>query len=637
MGGGGEQEEEDARRLRAGVEAANLPTLLCVLSQLTDDSRWRQSRYRPRRARGLEDNDDGGLSAREQSEVRAAAYRAIVQWRSGTPAAVPLPTADQATALLSLSVGEPVPREYGPLIVQELRVAENRADWLDGFDASPPPGFKVAIIGAGLSGVAAAVALRAAGVNYEVFERAPAIGGVWFQNAYPGAGVDTPSHLYSYSFAPRSWSHYFATQAEIREYITDVAEGVRDRIRLSHEVRCVRYREDIRQWEMEIVGPDGAVSTTRAHVVISAVGAFNVPATPQIPGADKFNGRLFHAAQWPRDDSVTGRRVAIVGSGATAMQLVPAIADKVDHLTVFQRTPQWVAPFAQLGKTVPREINYLMDEVPLYRAWYRIRLGWIFNDKNHAALQKDPSWPFPERAVNAHNDAHRKHFEEYVRKQLVGREDLIEKSVPTYPAFGKRILLDNGWYRAIRRDNVTLETQSIAELTSTGLVTSAGKEIEVDTVVFATGFNVVSFLSTIEVRGRAGIRLRDAWRDDDARAYLGMTMPHFPNFFCLYGPNTQAGHGGSLIGFSEMQVRYVLNVLQEMFRANLSTVEVREDLHDAYNARIDAAHANMIWTHPGMEVYYRNARGRVVVNTPFRIVDYWHMSRRPNFDDFMVE
>jgi 4-hydroxyacetophenone monooxygenase len=319
------------------------------------------------------------------------------------------------------------------------------------------------------------------------------------------------------------------------------------------------------------------------------------------------------------------------------MQVAPEIQPLVETLTIFQHSPQWAAPFEQFRKTVPESVRYLMQEVPLYRAWYRARLGWTFSDRVHAALQKDPSWPHPERSLNAANDGHREYFTRYILEQLGTRTDLVDKVLPTYPPFGKRMLMDNGWFRMLTEPNVRLITDRIDHIEPDAVVTVAGTRHEADVLVLATGFDVLRFITAFDVVGRTGRTLREAWDDDDARAFLGLAVPEFPNFFCLYGPNTQPGHGGSLIFVVEQQVHYLMDLLRQMLEKGLAVVEVRRDVHDAYNAAVDAAHEQMVWTHPGMETYYRNSRGRVVVNIPYRNVDLFHMTRHADLADYVVE
>jgi 4-hydroxyacetophenone monooxygenase len=327
----------------------------------------------------------------------------------------------------------------------------------------------------------------------------------------------------------------------------------------------------------------------------------------------------------------------VVGTGASAMQIVPAIADQVGELTVVQRSPQWVAPNANYFRPVGEDIHRLMEQVPFYHSWIRFRLAWINNDKVHASLQRDPDWPHQDRSLNATNDGHRQFFTRYLTEQLAGREDLIEQVLPDYPPFGKRMLLDNGWYAALKKPTVELVTDGVTEVTETGVRTSSGREIDADVLVFATGFEAQRLLHPLDIRGRGGVSVRDVWGDDDAYAYLGITTPGFPNLFLMYGPNTNLGHGGSYIHIAECQVRYITDLVRTMVDQGLGAVECREDVCAEYNRRVDEAHERMIWSHRGMDTWYRNAKGRVVTNSPWRVVDYWQLTHSADLSDFVVE
>jgi 4-hydroxyacetophenone monooxygenase len=344
-----------------------------------------------------------------------------------------------------------------------------------------------------------------------------------------------------------------------------------------------------------------------------------------------------HTARWPEDLDLTGKRVAVIGNGASSMQLVPAIAADVASVTVFQRSPQWAAPFDLLHVEIAEPLRWLISIVPLYRIWYRLRAGWTFNDRIHSTLQKDPEWEHPDRAVNAVNDAHRRFFTRYMESVLGDHPDLLAKALPDYPPYGKRILLDNGWFRSLTRDNVHLVTEGIASITETGVLTEDGALHEVDVLVCATGFQATRFLAPMDLRGRTGVGLREVWQDENARAYLGMTVPDYPNLFMLYGPNAQGGHGGSLIGTAEMQTHYAVSLLRQMLERGIGAIEPRRELFEAYNRQVDEAHEQMIWTHPGMDTYYRNSLGRVVVNTPWRVVDYWQMTREADLGEYVTE
>jgi 4-hydroxyacetophenone monooxygenase len=631
-------EQWDEGKLRAAIAVANIPTLLMLLVQMTGDLRWLEDPYRPSRTKGLGDNDTGDLDAHVQLEIRTAALDAILAWGNGQTLAIPVPSPDLLVDMLSVSMGEAVPHEYADMMSHELGLDSDvdRRRTLPGARVNPPQGFDAIIVGAGASGICASIKLKDAGIPFVVLERNDDVGGTWLENRYPGCAVDTPSHLYSFSFAKNDWSQYFAARDEIFGYFKGVAAefGVLPHVRFRTEVVSAGWDEDQQRWHVEVVDRDGRSETLSASLLITAVGAFNKPKMPSIAGLASFAGPTPHTARWPDDLDLTGQRVGVIGNGASAMQLVPAIADIAGEVTVFQRSPQWAAPFEWFKTPVPEGIRYLFQAVPLYRAWYRVRLAWTFNDKVHSSLQKDPSWPHPDRSINEVNDGHRRYFTRHIVRELGDRQDLLDEVLPDYPPFGKRMLLDNGWFRTLTRGDVHLVTKRVNEVRANSVVTADGIEHELDVLVLATGFDVVRFLAPMQITGRSGRTLESAWDGDDARAYLGLAVPDFPNLFCLYGPNTQFGHGGSLLFMMELQMHYLMDLLQQMFEQGIGSVECRQDVYDEYNKRVDEAHGKMVWTHPGMDVYYRNSKGRVVVNNPFKVVDFWRMLRHANLSEF---
>ncbi len=630
--------ELSREQIGMAVASANVPTLLMLVFQVTGDERWLAEPYLPTRGRGLGDHDDGGLPPRVQAEIREVAADAIVRLQAGEPPAIALPGPELVARMLSVCMGETIRPEYGEMFSFELgRRIDSRAPEVSLERPDFPAGFKTVVIGAGVAGIVAAHQLEDMGADYVVFEKQAAPGGNWVQNTYPGAGVDTPSHLYTLSFANNDWGQHFELRDNIQAYFERVVSGIgaRDRIRFQTEVVSAHFDDAALLWRLEVRGPDGAVERVTANAVIGALGVLNRPRLPAVPGVGTFGGPEFHSAEWPADLDLTGKRVALVGTGASAMQIGPAIVDAVEQLTIFQRSPQWVAPFEKFQKPIPPELRLLLQACPIYRAWYWVRLLWQFGDKVIEALRVDPEWEHPERAVNARNDGHRKFFTRYMEEELAGREDLLPKTLPRYPPYGKRILLDNGWFRTLKRENVSLVTERVTEVRPQSLVASDGEEREFDVVIWATGFDVVHFVASVDVRGVGGRSLREAWNDDDPRSYLGVSSPGFPNFFMLGGPHSFPG-SGSFMHFMEVQVRYIRRLLTELVNRGLSAVAVREDVNDAYNDRIDELHARSVWTHPGMTTYYRNAAGRVVFVNPFLNLDYWNMTSRADLENYVT-
>ncbi|MCC6435961.1 MAG: NAD(P)/FAD-dependent oxidoreductase [Acidimicrobiales bacterium] len=607
-----------------------------VLVQLTGETHWLDAPYAPSRQTGMGDNDTGGLTEEHQREVREAALEAILAWKAGRPVAMPEPSEEMLVRMLGVAMSEHVPDEYGAFTAAQL----GQTKFLDHEPFDVPEGFKVIIIGAGVSGLCAGINLQMANVPFEIIERHPTVGGVWWENKYPGAGVDTPNHLYSFSFASYDWQNYFCLRDELFGYLEHVADefDMRRHISFDTTVTDIHYDEQRQTWTVNTRDKAGNVDSRVANVVISAAGLFNPPIEPDIEGLSSWQGEKWHTARWPDDASVKGKKVAIIGNGASCMQTAPEIQHDVESLTIYQRSLHWAAPFDAFRKAVPDPMRFLFRECELYRNWYRVRLGWTFNDRIHSALHKDPNWEHPERSLNAQNDAHRAYFTKYIKDELGDKADeLFDKVLPTYPPFGKRMLMDNGWYRMLRNPKVSLVDDRIARIEGNKVITEDGTAREADVLVMATGFDVLHLINTYETYGRGGKSLRQKWDDDNAMAYMGTVVPEFPNFFILYGPNLQPGHGGSLIFVVEMQVRYIMDMIAKMSKQGIGAVEVREDVWEGYNDNVAREHEDMVWTHPGMTTYYRNARGRITINSPYRNVDFFDMTKEVDLDEYVVE
>lgn len=630
----------DVARLRDATRAGNVPTLIATLVEMTGDRHWLAERYRPSRPRGMDDNRTGGLAPEVRDEICDAVVEAVCRWHTaGSPPRRQM-SGDEIAAVLDFTAGESVPHEFSPMMAEIVGGTTEPRVSAETLDTSQ---LTAIVIGAGVAGMLMSVQLAAAGVEHIVLEKNDEVGGSWWENRYPGAGVDTPSYLYSISSFEHHWSTHFGKRDEVQGYLAAYADEhrLRSRIRFGVEVESAAYDPAAQQWAVRTRDRDGVCETLEARLVISAVGLLNRPKIPALPGMDDFAGRIFHSAQWPTEldepGALTGKRVAIVGSGASAMQIGPAIVDDVESLTVFQRSPQWIAPNDDYFAPVGDDVHWLMDHVPGYREWYRARLSWIFNDKVHPTLQVDPDWPEATASINAANHGHRGFYLRYLREQLGDREDLIELSTPDYPPFGKRMLLDNGWYSMLRRDNVELIPRAVEKVTRTGVIDADGSARDFDIIVLATGFHSDRFLYPMDVRGRSGRSTVEVWGENDAFAYLGITAPDFPNLFVLTGPNTALGHGGSFISILEYQVRYVADAIALMARERLGALEVRHDVTADYNRAVDEAHARMVWTHPAMTNWYRNDDGRVVAVLPWRIIDYWRMTRSVEPADFVRE
>ncbi len=621
----------DVERMRGALVAGNIPTLLMVLVQLTGDESWLSGRFAPTRAVGLDDNDSGGLDEQQQATVRAAVLDALLAYDRGERRPR-TPSSPEVARMLSVALDEDVPPEYGDLLAEELGVVSREVPIGRSLDGRVPD---VLIIGCGLSGICAAVRLAQQGVPYRILEKNHDVGGTWLENVYPGVGVDTPSHLYSFTFAMNpGWPRYFARGASVENYLRDLVAryGIRQHVEFGVEVERAEYDSRARRWRVRTTAGDHH----DAAVLVTAVGMVNRPAWPEIPGLDSFDGPVMHTAQWRPDVDLAGKRVAVLGTGASAMQVVPTIAGKPERITILQRSRQWAVPHPNYHREVSGRVRYLMERVPFYLAWYRLRAFWNFSDRLHSSIQIDPDWPTPERSINSANERHRRFLTGYIESELDGRPDLIAACVPDYPPYGKRPLIDNGWYRTLLRDDVELVEAGIAQVREHSIVTTTGQQFEADVLIVATGFKAIQMLYPMDIRGRSGRTLRgQVWDADDARAYLGMLVPDYPNLFILNGPNTNAGHGGSAIHPTEFQVRYLMQAIGYMTQNGVDELDVRDGRYEEYCDELDAALARTVWAHPGMTTYYRNPAGRIVVSSPWTYLEYWRRTRQLNPADFI--
>jgi 4-hydroxyacetophenone monooxygenase len=588
------------------LKEASVPTLLMCLAQITRDPTWLQDPFLPKRDISIFAEPSGGLSPQVQQTIRDSLSKVLDELDSGVRSLPPPPTEAELVEMMSVCLGERVPAEYAPMALEEMGFRDRRIDWRT---PSPPArlaDFKVLVIGAGFTGLCAAWRFKQMGLNFEVVDKNTEVGGTWFENNYPEAGVDTPNHFYSYSFSPNlRWSSNYSKRDEVVAYQRKAAGelGVLDRIEFNTKVEELRWNNDLAK-------------------------------TAAIRGLDQFAGPLWHSARWRHDVSLEGKRIAVVGTGASAMQFLRSVAARAAKVTVFQRSPQWARPPQDYHGTVSTGERWLLENIPYYYAWYRFGLMWRFGDGLLPTVRRDPSWPNPERAMNYRNDRQREQMTEYLLQQLEGRPDLVAKCLPDYPPYGKRILIDNGWYQALKRPNVELVTEAVDRIEADAIIAADGSRHEVDVIILATGFEAAKMLGSMTVLGRSGQPLEQAWADDDPRAFLGITVPDYPNLFVAYGPNTGLAHGGSLIFVIECQVRYITTLLCRMIERNIDRLEVRRDVHDRFIERVDAEHAELVWTHPGMNNWYRNQRGRVFGPMPFRLVDYWTMTREPDLRDY---
>jgi cation diffusion facilitator CzcD-associated flavoprotein CzcO len=461
----------------------------------------------------------------------------------------------------------------------------------------------VAIVGGGFGGVGAAIRLTQQGYDVVAFEKAPRLGGVWHHNEYPGAACDIPSHLYEFSFAPNpAWSRKFAPQAEIQAYIEDVAErfGVASKIRLNTEVLAAEW--DGSQWVLTT-----SAGEHRADVLVTACGQLQTPSVPPLPGLDSFAGPAFHTARWQQDGSLAGKRVGVIGSGCSAIQVVPAIQPKVGHLDVFQRSPGWTLPKGDRPYTPGQQRR--LRRFPVLQRLSRKSLFWQHEVLTLAMTKygflRKLVVPVSKRQIN----------------KAIADPGLRAKVMPTDEIGCKRIMLTDAWYPALAQSNVDVVTDRIREVVSDGIVTADGAHHPLDVLVLATGFKSHDFVAPMEITGVGGRRLSEEWAEV-ARAYLGLSVPGFPNMFLLYGPNTNGGTG-SVVVTLESCIEHVVVALAEMDQRRAATIQVTRQAAEEFDIELKAALAKTVW-HTGCSNWYLDEKGHDPNQWPWQ----WSRYRR---------
>jgi 4-hydroxyacetophenone monooxygenase len=621
--------------LRANLMMADPGVLVAVLAQLSGDPSV-VDRFASRISHVPDPPERAGTTDADTAEVLVTAVLdALNAPRRADAVADDL---EFFARLLPVALGSDVDSEHVPLLLEQ-----------GGFRPSQPTlprtvripkSVSIAIIGAGIAGISVALAAAEEGVSYELFDRNGEVGGTWLTTNYPGIGVDTPSAYYSLSRAVNpDWSSYYPQGAEYQAYLVALADthGLRAHTRFGTEVEALWWDEERRHWQIHSIDATGHRDVSHARVVVTAAGYLNRPRWPDVPGREMFEGIGIHSAHWDPTLDLTGKRVAVIGAGCTAVQIVDACVDQVEQLTVFQRQPHWVAPRKRPTDEVPPHRRYLGRHLPYYANWHRLKSYWATADNNYPVILQDPEWAKTHLSISAANDVLLQMCLDHIDRSFGAGTELAKKVTPDFAPYGKRIIRDpGGYYAALACEHVEVEATEPAEINATGIVTEDGRQLEFDVIVYATGYHL-DFLSTVEIRGRDGRRLSDAW-GESPRAYRGGTVPGFPNLFITSAPNYSPGHGAGANFSMEVLAHYIMECLQLMALRGTDTIEVTEQAFVEYVASVDEAMSRTVWCHtPNAHTYYRSGSGRVVVATPFRLVDLWHQHRAPIEADFILQ
>jgi 4-hydroxyacetophenone monooxygenase len=632
--------KDDDTAIAAALADVSVPALMASVVQITGDLSYVRGPIRPREF--VMNEFQGKLREEEKDELRRAALNVICAWRdAGCPPPKP-PGKELIREIMDWIACEGVPDDYAQMYMEELDLAgENpRAIAQTSTDEGlPEPDFLVLVIGCGEAGLLAGIRLKEAGIPFEIIEKNDDVGGTWLENTYPGARVDVASHYYSYSFGRNDeFSEYYAQQPELYRYFSGLLEehGIAEHVRWRSEVERAVWDESSAQWHVTFRGPDDRVETRSANVVISGVGILNRPLIPELPNLEKFRGPVFHSAQWDHSVDLHGKRVALVGAGASGFQIAPAIAGKVDELIVFQRTPQWMAPNPRYHASVKSGERWALRHLPGYGRWFRFMLMWQSSDKLLELVRIDHEWADFPRTANAFSAQRREVFVKWIEQNVGDDPALLAKIMPHYPPMSKRMLQDNGsWLKCLKQPNVELVNKPIVDISESSLATADG-QYDVDVIILATGFRASEVLYPLAIVGRDGLSIAEVW-DGKPSAYRGISVPGFPNFFILGGPGTGLAHAGSVIFTTESQMRYIGDALRTLLKGRHRSIEPTLSAYDRYKEDLQAEVETLMWGHPSIEhSWYKSPDGKVYLLCPWRLVDYWKMTEAVELHDHVV-
>jgi 4-hydroxyacetophenone monooxygenase len=616
------------------VKYADPMVLRGLLYQLTGDESIAATKVATMTIRNVEIPGLSNPSDVALIQAKAAAF--LKSYRDQGAGDIPYGPPERLPRSLNLAAGIDLAASEFELWLEQLALDP----WARGLVwQEPPPAqelrkFNVAVIGAGMGGLNAAVQMKHAGIPYFVIEKNDEVGGTWHENRYPGARVDSPSRTYTHIYGVDfEYPNAFCPQSENLRYFRWVADhfDIRKDITFKTEVKSVIWDEAAKLWEIKADGPDGP-RVWRANAVLTSVGFLARPNMPSIEGMETFAGKAFHTARWPAGLDLKGKRVAVIGTGATGYQLIPELVKLAGHTFVFQRTPNWCFETRGYLDPFPPQVNWLDRNFPYIRNFIRFRVGWLTGpDSVLKTMRIDPEFK-DEHARSARNKRAREHQLEFIKTKLASRPDLIEKMIPVAPPYSARpVIVDANYciYDALLRDDVTLVTDRIAKIKPNGIEVEGGAEYPVDIIVYATGFKANDFLWPMEIRGRGGTRIEDLWQKDGARAYLGTMLPGFPNFFMLYGPNTNNFGGLQIVDFEEMVTRFALECFSGLITGKKRTIDVSLDAYWRYNDEVDRDEALMIYKDPRAHNYYKNDSGRSAANCPIDVRKIWTWLRNP--------
>ena len=570
--------------------------------------------------------------------IRERAAKFLKDWRDAGAPDPDIGPLDRLPISMELAVGAPIPVAERDMWIEQLALDPmvRGLAWKRAPDAECLKQFRVVVIGAGLSGLNAAAQLKHAGIPFVVLEKNGEVGGTWHENRYPGARVDSPSRTYFNAFSTSFTLPGGYCPQEVNErYFNWVADrfDLRADIAFNTEVRSMQWDETSGLWQIEAEGPDG-LQSIQAQAVITCVGFLNRPNVPAIDGAETFTGAQFHTAQWPQDLDLTGKRVAVIGSGATSYQMMPVLAQQAAHTTLFMRTPRWCVETPGYLKPFAPQVTWLDRNFPFLVNFNRLSASWRARpDALLGTISIDPEHG-DGASVSADNERMRDYCLGLLHRKLGHRPDLLKKMQPDLPPMSSRPIVvdsEDNIYDTVLRDDVDLVSDPIESITADGVRTADGIVHQADVIVYATGFRANDYLWPMSIRGAQGQSLDSLWAKDGARAYIGTLLPGFPNLFVVYGPNMNPfGTGLSVTDLQEMQTRFALKCIERLIIDGQRSVDVTHVAYERFNAELDRRQAGMVYTDPRITNYYLNDFGRCTVNSGFDVRLMWNWLKDPS-------
>lgn len=627
-------EHVDEAFIRQAVAEANIGCLRVALYHATKDPKLAAVEPIEWPIRG------GALMAFSvPREEHAYIQEKAIEYLLSETDAPPPPTKEEAAGLMKMLTGKTqskVAVDYG---WEELAYDDIPRDaaWSE---KKPPQsvidGFDVLIVGSGFSAFAAAIQLDRLGIKWKIVERHSDLGGTWHVNNYPEARVDVSTFLYQYKFEKNyPWESYYAPRDELQAYANFIVDkyNLRDRMQFNTTLEAATWDNEKNHWAITLRRKDGSVDHIQKRAIISASGLFNTPKWPDIPGIHDFKGRIFHTTAWDHDFDYSGLRVGQIGTGSTGLQLARGVAEKAGQLTIFQRTASWVTPVRGYRSKLSLHVRWLLDNMPGYNNWF-VFLNYYAELQMQDLQDLDPKWIAKGGRVNEKNALLAEALKANIRKK-VDDDALYEKLVPSVVPMSRRLVIDNDWFETVTRDNVSLNTEGITRITETGIETKSGEHHDFDLIVLSAGFDTTRYLLPADYVGMDGVTLGDLWDKDGARAFKGITLPGFPNFFMMYGPNGQA-RIGSFHSWAENFSRYIGGLMVHTLEEGGEAIVVKRSSYDEYNSDMDEAMKGLLWETETGNSYYLNNHGRSGVNMPWTVHDYYAMIQEPDVQNYEV-